>query len=235
MPHPSRSKDHRSVFGIFLILLGSAFGARELGLVPLELEEHLFTWEMILLVLGLLFLFNRDSRTTGFILLLIGGIFWLPDVLDLSIELSHLIWPAVLIIIGFSLLIRRKKRCSTPPLQNSEPASPDTLEEVAIFGGGERIISSNNFQGGTITNIFGGSELDLRKAKLAPGHHTLELTAIFGGSTLKIPEDWDVRIEVTSIMGGFSDKRRDLPATSSENTSLTLRGVCIFGGGELKN
>ena len=57
---------------------------------------------------------------------------------------------------------------------------------------------------------------------------------IFGGAKFIIPEDWDVRIEVSAIFGGFSDKRhirKDTPRDPSKE--LIIKGVAIFGGGDI--
>ncbi len=111
----------------------------------------------------------------------------------------------------------------------------DKLDDVSIFGGGQKFIISNNFQGGNVTAIFGGSELDLTRSKLAPGEHVLEVVAIFGGTTLIVPKEWNVVIDVLPLFGGFSHKGLRSPniVTNPEST-LVIKGVVIFGGGEIK-
>ena len=99
------------------------------------------------------------------------------------------------------------------------PTSPavmgdDYIDYVNVFSGGERQIVSENFRGGKITAVFGGTELDLTKAKLAPGRTELEIACVFGGATIIVPDDWNVKIEVTPVLGGFSDSRK---LTSGQN------------------
>jgi predicted membrane protein len=95
---------------------------------------------------------------------------------------------------------------------------------------------SRNFKGGKITAIFGGIELDLTKAGLAPGVSELELACIFGGATLIVPDDWYITIEVTPILGGFSDSRKLMPGRSVDlSKHLVIKGAVIFGGGEIKS
>jgi len=106
---------------------------------------------------------------------------------------------------------------------------------VAIFGGGEKIITSNNFRGGKLTAIFGGVDLILLNAQLAQGSHQLEVFAMFGGWTLRIPSNWHVKSEVVAIFGGVSDKRYIGPDTVKDNTrQLVIKGFVMFGGGEIK-
>ena len=104
-----------------------------------------------------------------------------------------------------------------------------------VFGGGDRIIHSQNFRGGKITHIFGGSKYDMTNAQLAPGKNHLEIVWIFGGSKFIIPEGWDVKVEVTAVFGGFSDKRIRSMVVKDADRSLIVTGTCIFGGGEIVN
>jgi predicted membrane protein len=107
------------------------------------------------------------------------------------------------------------------------------FDDVAIFGGIERTVRSENFRGGKIVAIFGGSKVNLNHVTLSPGPNVLEMVCIFGGSTLMIPPDWNVKLEVISIFGGMGDKRPPMPVDM--NKTLIIKGVVLFGGGELKS
>ena len=62
----------------------------------------------------------------------------------------------------------------------------------------------------------------------------IDVTAIFGGSKLIIPEDWEVKTEVTAIFGGFQDKRsQSVLARTNKTKVVRINGVTIFGGGEI--
>ena len=59
---------------------------------------------------------------------------------------------------------------------------------------------------------------------------------MFGGSTFIVPENWNVRVEVTSIFGGFADKRSLAADTVIDNSrTLVIKGIIFFGGGEVKS
>jgi len=58
---------------------------------------------------------------------------------------------------------------------------------------------------------------------------------IFGGSKFVVPDGWDIKLEVTSIYGGFSDKRERSIVVTDPKKQLRITGVAIFGGGELAN
>ena len=95
---------------------------------------------------------------------------------------------------------------------------------------------SDNFKGGRLTSIFGGSEINLTNCKLAEGKNVIDVFMVFGGNVLIVPPDWSIKIEVVSIFGGFSDKRHNFTDESKkENKELYIKGMAIFGGGEIKN
>ena len=85
--------------------------------------------------------------------------------------------------------------------------SDNFIDLFTFMGGGKRKITSDNFMGGKVTSIFGGSELDLTAAKIQNQECVLDIFTMFGGSEIVVPNDWDVRVDVTSIFGGFDDKR----------------------------
>ena len=73
-------------------------------------------------------------------------------------------------------------------------------------------------------------------AKLGEGDNVIDFFAMFGGGTFIVPADWDVNVDVTSIFGGFADKRIPSKNVSEEkNKQLFIRGIVIFGGGEIKS
>ena len=222
------------ILGIVLVLIGVAVLAELVDAVPWRLRDFVFTWQMLLIVLGIVFVSGKESKPTGYILIAVGAFFLLPRFIDLPYYWRSLFWPAILIVIGLVVIFHRGKGgCRSHPHRQSE-SEDDYLDDVAVFGGSDRIIHSKNFQGGKITNIFGGSKYDMRQVELAEGKQYLEVVMIFGGSKFVVPEGWNMKIEVTAIFGGFSDKRvRSKP--DSEKGTLVIRGVTLFGGGEIVN
>jgi len=71
---------------------------------------------------------------------------------------------------------------------------------------------------------------------MAEGNNVIDILALFGGTTIIIPKDWNVQINITPIFGGFSNKTAKLPNLSIDySRMLIIKGLCIFGGGEIKS
>lgn len=228
----TRNSRAHLLLGIILVLLGVAVLAEIFDAVPWRMRDIIFSWQMILIVLGVIFISGRDSKSTGYILLGIGAFFILPRFFDVPHYWRSLFWPSLLILVGLLILFGRVRR---PQVARERLEGDDLLDDVDIFGGSERVLHSQNFRGGKISNIFGGSKYDMRQVKLAEGTNILEVTMIFGGSKFIVPEDWDVKMQVTSIFGGFSDKRHRSIVVPDASRKLIIRGEAIFGGGELTN
>ncbi len=232
-----RSGRAHLLLGIVLMFLGLFLIADLADIIPWRLRDFIFTWQALLIFLGLIFLSNKDNKGTGIVLIVIGSFFLFPRVINVPDYWRSLFWPTLLIILGLVIIFggRRSGGGSYFGGQKRKASSEDWLDDVAVFGGGDRVITSQQFQGGKITHIFGGSKIDFTRAKLAPGKNHLEVVLIFGGTKLIVPESWTVRIEVTSVFGGFSDKRVKSIVVSDTDRSLHLTGVNVFGGGEIVN
>ena len=218
----------RLVVGLIVIAFGVLFLLGNLDIIDSFSIWSLFRWQYILILIGVIILTTTTNRSTGFILILIGFIFLFPE-----------LWPLILIGLGGYIIFRTGGFSKSKPDADTfgnENQTQAVLNEVAIFGGGKKYIHSDNFQGGKLTAIFGGSEIDLIDSKLSEGEHVLDIFAMFGGFTLLIPADWKIELDPIPIFGGFSDNRRKDPnMVQSNDRILRIKGLVIFGGGEIKN
>ena len=221
----------RSLIGFILILFGIIFAVEALDLFPRRIMRYIFKWEMILIVLGLIFLFSKQNKTTGLILFFIGLIFWLPDFYFFPYPLHRFVWPGILIILGIVIIFR-----STSSNQvEMDTNTSEYIDNTAIFGNDEKIINTRNFKGGKITTIFGNSKIDLRSAQLSPGQNVIDVFCVFGKTSIILPENWNVRQDVVSIFGSFSQKNQFQPSsiTMDVGKELIIKGFTLFGSGEI--
>jgi predicted membrane protein len=230
--------EKRVLAGIVLLAAGIVLLLKYYNIFPFQLPYYLFSWKTLLIVLGLVFLITDRNKSTGFILLFIGSVFLAGDVFDMSLrDVFRLAIPVALIIAG-SFLVFRRQSFSVKEINTREGDDiKDFLNDVSIFGGSEKKIKTQNFKGGNLTAIFGGSDIDLRAADLAPGVNAVDMFCLFGGVTFRVPESWEVKNEVSAIFGGFSDKRLQDKVNMDQGKPgkvLYLKGLVLFGGGEIK-
>ena len=230
--HKNKNFDSRTFVGIIFVAIGALLLARNYGFLDYDIFHHLISWPMLLIVIGL-FNLARGAYTPAIVLIGIGVffLFGFPDWENL--------WPAIFILIGISFILQWNHSSHKKRFRNfgdepiSSTGSTDYIDETAIFGGRTLSVVSENFQGGKITSIFGGSKINLRYAKPVPGC-TIDVANIFGGSKIIVPEDWNVKVEVVSIFGGFEDKRgASVISRTSSGKIVVIKGTCIFGGGEI--
>ena len=230
----AESQNSRIGLGIAFVFFGALFLVDNLGLIPFDLHRYIFNWKGILIIIGTILLATKPNKSSGLILIAIGAFFLIPDIFHLPYIRWNVFWPVILIVIGLVYIMRQ--RGHNTPIGKAPDGSMDFIDDTNIFGGGEVIITSGNFKGGRITSIFGGSNYNLANASLSDGPNVIDFFAMFGGGTFIVPSDWDVNVDVTSIFGGFSDKR--IPSkkdAEDKNKQLFIKGIVIFGGGEIKS
>jgi len=235
----SKNYDSRTFVGIIFVLVGSVLIARNYGWLDYDFSRYLISWQMLLIVIGL-FQLARRAYTPAIVLIGVG-LFFLIDFPD---NFRENFWPVLIILVGVSFILQWRR---SPNHKNNHDYekfhnlgedysnSIDYIDETAIFGGRTLSVVSENFQGGKVTAIFGGSNINLRYAKPVPGC-TIDVANIFGGTKIIVPEDWNVKIEVVSIFGGFDDKRgSSVISRTGSGKIVVIKGTCIFGGGEVNS
>lgn len=223
------------VFGVFAIAAGFLLLGLNAGLLPISWKPVIFSWQMLLICIGVISLFGRESYIPGIILVLVGGIFIIPKFGMLPFNIHSLFWPAILITVGLIVLFKGLGRHPFSHHREELVLEDGYINEETIFGGTKQKVTHKTFKGGKISCVFGGAEVDLTNAELAPGEHTLEISAVFGGATVIVPADWKVIVKNSSIMGGFEDKRRIIREPSDPSRVLIIKAEAIFGGGEIKS
>lgn len=228
--------DKRIVFGLILIIIGGIFLLSTLDIIDFQASRIIFSFPFILFIIGILIMINSNNKVLGGIFTGVGLIWLLPRIFPQLDYGPSLIIPVLLICIGIFIILKHsQKKTDEGYYHKSEKLNKDMVDDVAIFGGGNKVIHSDNFQGGSITAIFGGSEIDLTNCKLAEGTNVLDVVAIFGGTTIIVPKNWNVQLNVTPLFGGFSNKSLKIPNLEvDKNKTLIIKGVAIFGGGEIK-
>lgn len=220
------------VFGLLVLVFGLLLLFRNTGVLNESIFHVVFSWEMLLIAIGLINLFDRN-RPLGIILIVLGLIFMLPHIFTFPFAFHHVLWPTVIIAFGLLIMFGTGKGCRARRMQRSSNVDGDYIDDVAVFSGVERYIISKSFRGGKVVTVFGGAKLNLNQAVLSPEENVVEIVCLFGGTTFIAPADWNIKVEVVHIFGGFSDKRPPMPVDHTK--TLVVKGITIFGGGEVKS
>ncbi|MFY0666376.1 MAG: hypothetical protein JXQ97_17285 [Natronospirillum sp.] len=215
----------RQLFGALLLGLGGLFLLNALGVINVwGLIKH---WGPVLVIaVGVISLMNNPkafifpTAIIGF-----GALLLLGSIGLIQVSVGSLILPILFIGFGLSLLVKRTGF-------NVNKVSKDELDTVAVFSGVEINNVATHFQGGTVSAVFGGADIDLRQSKLE-GEATIELFIAFGGVELKVPREWQVHVSGIPIFGGLEDKTIKPEAVDAPR--LNIKGTCVFGGVEIAN
>jgi predicted membrane protein len=110
--------------------------------------------------------------------------------------------------------------------------SDERVDIAASFGSFRKKLLSKNFKGGYAITFMGNMEIDLMEASFQ-GTVRLDITQIMGATTILVPEDWEVRPEVHSVLSEFKDTRPQ-PAMRNPEKVLILCGKSIIGSMEVR-
>jgi len=117
------NKNSNIILAVILIVIGGLWLLRQLGiyidLPRIHLQDlffpirnlfrdfwhFVFSWQIILIVIGLILLAGKRS-TGGLVLIIIGGLFLLPEIFYIPGFTAALILPVVLIGVGVALIVK---------------------------------------------------------------------------------------------------------------------------------
>lgn len=227
---------NRAIIGVVLVFAGFFLLLRNTGIFPSFIDDIVFSWQMLLIVIGLIITISGNDKTPGIIVMAVGAFFLLPEIFTNIFGPYRLFWPAVFITLGVLFIFGGRRATEKLFRHRADSSSDDVIDVVNVFSGGDRQIVSENFAGGNVTAVFGGSKIDLTKSRLAPGVSQLEISCVFGGTEIIVPEDWNVVLDITPVLGGFSDERKfSSGRTFDPGRQLVIKGTVVFGGGDLKS
>lgn len=143
------------------------------------------------------------------------------------------LWPMVLVAVGGAVVYQAVtgRRNIAVAVKTEHTSSDAVLDITVLIAGLERTVTAQDFRGGEVTAIMGGCELDLRNASME-SEAVINVFAVMGGITLRIPPDWTVVMNGTPIMGGFEEKTI-APKDSAKR--LIIQGYAVMGAVEVGN
>lgn len=218
--------------GLFLVVIGSVVLLDHMGIISADRLWRF--WPLLLIAAGIFKLYEGYNRVFGVVIVIVGALFLGNNLGYTRLSWGEL-WPLVLIGVGLTLIWNKFE---IPKLQRMSPGGPNSINELAIFGGVQRRIHVNDFKGGSISALFGGVEVDFRSADIEGEEAVLLIEAAFGGIEVTVPDRWLVLWEGQNIFGGYTDETRpplpDVPGAPPKKR-LILRGHAVFGGITVKS
>jgi predicted membrane protein len=226
-----------------------------------DLERY---WPVILIVVGVAQAsrsIGMGGKVWGGAVFMVGVVFLLQNFGIIQHDVWRFLWPGILILIGLGMLARAidrhtytgpgaaaaaedantmgediKNRIISDWNRSRTTVSVDHLAEWAVFSGVRRRLDTQDFQGGEAFAMFGGVEIDLRKAAMKRDEVVVEVNAIFGGVDVRVPENWTVIVRGAGIFGGYEDKTMDSRAApEGKQPHLIVNGFAVFGGVTIQN
>ncbi len=112
----------------------------------------------------------------------------------------------------------------------SQEIEEGEINAVVVQGGAEEKVTIKNFKGGYLRALMGGVELDLTEATIENPPATIEAMVVMGGAEITVPEDWKVRVDARSILGGIHDANAYDVLDDEATPDLVLTGNVVLGG-----
>lgn len=229
--------------GASILLFGSLLLLDRMEM--LDFPRWLFSWKVLLIAMGLVIGINKRFEGIGWlILILVGSFFLLDDIPGFPYDFDEYAFPIGIMIVGLFMVSRaiwgsgsreaRKTIWGKAQADGGQASGEDYFNLTTIFGANKRKIFSKKFRGGEATCIFGGADIDLSQADIE-GTVVMDLVQLFGGIKLIIPSNWELKSDMTVILGGIDDKRNMHPQPVPSDKKLVLTGVVMFGGIDIKS
>ena len=215
-------------FGLVLVGIGAIFLLNSLGFTAISFDGW---WTLFIIVPCISSVISNRPNAWN-----VGGLLlglwllsreqgWLPEQFDGKFTLGF-----IAIIVGLMLILGavfRKHPTYTP---NTHHAGTNDLSYTVVFGGQE-INHTALINGGTLTAVFGGIELDLRQATVTDGA-VIDVTTFCGGIEIKPPPGVRILVTGTPIFGGYDNKAEQPIAPDAPTLRFNI--TAVFGGIEIK-
>jgi len=218
------------IWGIVLIAAGLLFALNALNITNINIFFDGW-WTLFIIVPCAVGLFTEREKTGNIIGIAVGVFLLLccQGILSFSM-LWKLLVPAIIVIVGLKLVLtglfgnKGNEIIKQLKLEGKEPNTG-----CATFSGCDMNYDGQVFEGAELTAVFGGIKCDLRNA-IIEKDCAIQVSAIFGGIDIFVPEGINVKVNSNSIFGGVSNKT----VVYQNAPTIYISGTCMFGGVDIK-
>lgn len=216
--------------GLVFIVAGVIFGLNALDITDINIFFDGW-WTLFIIVPCFIGLFKDEDKSGNLIGLIIGLCLLLGciDIVEFTL-IWKLMIPAILVMIGLSFIFKDALN-SKVKKEIKKLNKTKTKEYCSCFSGQNLDFNNEEFIGCSISAVFGGVKCDLKNA-IIKDDVIINANSIFGGITIYVPDDVNVKINSTSIFGGVSDERKN--KTKDNEHTIYVNATSMFGGIEIK-
>lgn len=215
--YPNKPRNGKVFAGLILLVVGGILLLQQLGgfLFP----HWLISFPMFLVVLGCYMGSKNNFKKPGALIIIFIGVVFLADDIIPGIDLSRIIWPAIIIGIGFWLIMGRRQKWNRSDYEKYRGGNP--------FGGHE---FTNPFEHKPDPNFDPNApDADRAAAGIPPpnvGDGYIDIVSIFGGVKRTILSKDFKGGDIVNICGGT-----ELDLTQADiNGHVTIDITQLFGG-----
>lgn len=217
------------LWGLLFIALGLIIGLNALGITDINIFFDGW-WTLFIIVPCFIGLLKDQNKLGNFIGLIVGLILLLAARGVLSMEIIlKLVLPIIFICIGINIIF--KNVVSNSMSEKIKSVNKNDLDSFcATFSGKKVDMSGVDFKGSNIDAIFGSIQLDLTNAHIG-GDRVINATSIFGGTTIIVPNNVNVKVRSNGIFGGVNNKVKH---SAEDAPTLYINGSAVFGGVDIR-
>jgi predicted membrane protein len=251
------------VIGLWIIVLGALLLLGNLGVINAgQVWSYIWPLVVVLVGSSMILNQTRARRQRlGWVLVIVGSWFFINRIGWIDISIFRVLLPGLLLFIGGMLVWRAfaapnagtilppkfpgESNTSDPTMDSTAPPhtklgtlygedpQPEFMRSFAVMSSNELRPVSRPFRGADLSAVMAGIRLNLLDARMESDSSEIEVFAFWGGMEIHVPPDWTVVSKVTTLMGGFIDKRR--PTTVVPTKTLIISGLVVMSGIEIKN
>lgn len=220
------------LWGIILIIIGIILGLNALEIT--NIDVFFDGWWTLFIIVPSINGIIKDKDKVGNIFGLFIGIAVLlicQNIIDFDL-LWKLIIPTALILVGLSLIFKSNTMGKIKKEINKITKSK-TIDKsyCSTFSSMNIKLDDEEVDKYELNAIFGELIIDLTEIKIKKDI-LITACSVFGNTKIIVPEDIEVKVLSTSILGDISDKRKKL--SSEKKKTIYIDATAIFGGVEIK-
>ncbi len=125
-------KDRKTFVGAILLVIGVILLGRNLHIIPYPISHHIFSWPMILILIGIIFIASKGKSVSGLFMIGVGSIFLLDKMFPFSHFQWQIAWPLLFIFVGAALVVIYLGN-SVKEIIQSKPTSPKTDKKKSKY------------------------------------------------------------------------------------------------------